>query len=335
MLSEVALIHGGGRLGLSGNDFINDGFDAYGAAGLNGQVAQAEYSHQDAVILSSIGARCGKCFLVSGAWTSLANTQIIIPKPEIVDVRFLWYQLNDERRWHRSGSAQPFIKPADVKSHPVWVPPLEEQRRIAAILDQADAVRTKRRQVLAHLDLLDDAVFRTTSSAVLNRQPISALLSFRSGSFLPAKAQEPGGVRVYGGNGITGYHSSFLFEDSKVVVGRVGAYCGVVHVTAPRSWITDNALYVNEVHADLKIEYLAAALRAANLNQYASQSGQPLISAGRIAAVEIPVPTAEQQDAFVASSRAIARERDRVRSALSAESEMFMSLQSRAFRGDL
>lgn len=215
------------------------------------------------------------------------------------------------------------------------LPPLDEQRRIAAILDQADAVRAKRRRVLAHLDLLDDAVFRTVSSTVSNRQPIGALLSFRSGSFLPAKSQESGGVRVYGGNGITGYHSRFLFEDSKVVIGRVGAYCGVVHVTTPRSWITDNALYVHAVHADLKTEYLAAALTAANLNQYASQSGQPLISAGRIAAVEIPVPTAEQQNAFVANTRAIARQRDRVQSALAAESEMFMSLQSRAFRGDL
>ena len=39
------------------------------------------------------------------------------------------------------------------------LPPLDEQRRIAAILDHADALRAKRRQVLAHLDALTQSIF--------------------------------------------------------------------------------------------------------------------------------------------------------------------------------
>jgi len=39
------------------------------------------------------------------------------------------------------------------------VPPLEEQRRIAAILDQAETLRTQRRQALAHLDTLTQSLF--------------------------------------------------------------------------------------------------------------------------------------------------------------------------------
>jgi len=155
----VSTIHAGGRLGFSGNDFVDDGIPAYGAAGLNGYLDTAEYECADAVILSSIGARCGKCFLVGGTWTSLANTQVILPDPNRVDARFLWYQLNDERRWHRSGSAQPFIKPSDVKAHRVHLPSLPEQRRIATILDHADALRAKRRQVLARLNTLTQSIF--------------------------------------------------------------------------------------------------------------------------------------------------------------------------------
>ena len=41
----------------------------------------------------------------------------------------------------------------------VPLPPLSEQRRIAAILDQADAVRAKQRQVLDHLDALTQSIF--------------------------------------------------------------------------------------------------------------------------------------------------------------------------------
>jgi len=80
---------------------------------------------------------------VSGHWTSLANTQIIIPDPDRADSRFLWYQLNDEKRWPRSGTGQPFIKPSDVKGHKVSLPPLEEQRRIAAILDRVSSLSSR------------------------------------------------------------------------------------------------------------------------------------------------------------------------------------------------
>lgn len=112
-----------------------------------------------AVILSSIGARCGKCFFTEGRWSSLANTQVLLPDPRRVDPRFLWFQLNDEGRWPRSGTAQPFIKPSDVKKHLIYLPSLSDQHRIAAILDKAEALRVKRRAALVKLDTLAQSIF--------------------------------------------------------------------------------------------------------------------------------------------------------------------------------
>jgi len=157
-LQEFCRIVQGGRHGLSGNDFVPEGYPAYGAGGINGFLSTYEFD-EPAVILSAIGARCGKCFYAEGKWTSLANTQLIFPDRDRADPKFLWYQLNDETRWHRSGTGQPFIKPADVKSHRVFLPPLPEQRRIAAILDKADALRAKRRAALAKLDELTQSIF--------------------------------------------------------------------------------------------------------------------------------------------------------------------------------
>lgn len=131
-LGEFCRMIGGGRHGLSGKQFVTEGgFPAYGAGGLNGHLATFEFT-ESAVVLSSIGARCGKCFLPEGKWTSLANTQVIFPDVSVADLFFLWVQLNDEKRWPRSGTGQPFIKPSDVKSHVVVLPPLEEQQRLTA-----------------------------------------------------------------------------------------------------------------------------------------------------------------------------------------------------------
>lgn len=157
-LREFCSIFQGGRHGLSGNDFVPVGYPAYGAGGMNGCLDTYEFD-ETAIVLSSIGARCGKCFFVEGLWSSLANTQVIFPDKGQADPRFLWFQLNDERRWHRSGTGQPFIKPSDVKEHKVYLPPLIEQRRIAAILDQADALRAKRRESLAQLEGLKQSIF--------------------------------------------------------------------------------------------------------------------------------------------------------------------------------
>jgi len=49
---------------------------------------------------------------------------------------------------------------------------------------------------------------------------------------------------VFGGNGIMGYSSKVLVIYPTIILGRVGAYCGVVHVTYNKAWITDNALYI-------------------------------------------------------------------------------------------
>ncbi len=158
-LDAICRIVQGGRQKLTGKDFVTDGgYPAYGAGGHNGNLPSYEFDGP-AIVLSAIGARCGKCFQPTGRWSSLANTSVFFPDAARADVRFLWYQLNDESSWHRSGTAQPYIKPADIKAREVYLPPLAEQKRIAAILDAADALRQKRRESLTQLDTLVQSVF--------------------------------------------------------------------------------------------------------------------------------------------------------------------------------
>lgn len=136
-LRDIARVHGGGRLGLNKADYVEHGTRAYSAAGQDGYVAVTE-GEEPSIILSSIGARCGKSFLTTGEWTTLANTQVITPDPDVARADYLIGLLDNEEYWNRSGSAQPFIKPSDVKGAWVPLPPLREQERIAEVLRSVD-----------------------------------------------------------------------------------------------------------------------------------------------------------------------------------------------------
>lgn len=58
-----------------------------------------------------------------------------------------------------AGAKMPRMVMSEFWKYEAPLPPLPEQRRIAAILDKADALRTQRREALAHLDRLAQAIF--------------------------------------------------------------------------------------------------------------------------------------------------------------------------------
>ena len=230
----------------------------------------------------------------------------------------------------------------DVKRLDIPLPPPSEQRRIVEILDQADHLRKLRDEADKKAERILPALFNkmfgdpATNPKILTKKPIGEVIRVRSGNFLPAKNMAVEGVYpVYGGNGINGYHSEFMIKERTIVIGRVGAYCGVVHYSEPNCWVTDNALYVTEKHKPIEDEYLAFALHHANLNRYAGQAGQPLISASRIYPVEILVPDEEEQKVFSRGYRDLEKlAGDRAKSKQELE-KTFSLLMQRAFSGTL
>ena len=90
----------------------------------------------NAIIISAVGARCGKCFLATGRWSAIANTHVVWPDPQQVELKFLWYLLNDEHFWIRSGSAQPFVAVRKTFEKEIQLPPLPDQQGIVAEIEK-------------------------------------------------------------------------------------------------------------------------------------------------------------------------------------------------------
>ncbi len=136
-LREVANFRAGGSLKLTMSDYVPEGIDAYSAEGLNGKTNIQEFTGP-AVIVSSIGARCGKCFYVPGAFTTLANIQVVFTNSSDLNAKFLWNVINRESFWDRYATAQPFIRPSEIKKSWIPIPPPDEQAAITSVLDGVD-----------------------------------------------------------------------------------------------------------------------------------------------------------------------------------------------------
>lgn len=263
------------------------------------------------------------------------GTKVLKPKPG-THPKYLYYALH-QVPIPEAGYSRHFKY---LKAGEIPLPPLEEQKRIAGILDQAAEICRLRTRAIDKLGTLGQAIFHEMFGSVVSnpygfkRVLLGDLIKVSSGQGLTAKDMISGNFPVYGGNGINGYHNEGPVGANRIVIGRVGVYCGAVHVTRQPCWVTDNALLVRQLQP-CNVTYLAEALRVADLNQYAGRAAQPLISGSRIYPVEILLPPEDQQERFEEALQAISRQQYTAERASSKIGNLFASLQHRAFRGEL
>lgn len=135
----------------------------YGANGLQGTIDDFIFD-ESLILLAEDGGHFGTpdrgiAYRVSGKTWVNNHAHVLRPK-ECVDLGFLCRVLEnyDVTPWV-TGTTRGKLTQAGAAQIVVSVPPLSEQRRIANILDKADALRAKRRAALAQLDTLTQSIF--------------------------------------------------------------------------------------------------------------------------------------------------------------------------------
>jgi type I restriction enzyme S subunit len=106
---------------------------------------------------------------------------------------------------------------------------------------------------------------------------------------------------VFGGNGMTGWSDRYLLDSPTVVLGRVGEYCGVVHRTPAKAWVTDNALYASEFPEPIDLGFLFYLLSHLQLNRWKAITGQPKITQGEILNIRVAIPNHTDEQAEIAA----------------------------------
>ncbi len=124
------------------------------------------------------------------------------------------------------------------------------------------------------------------------------LVSFSSGDGITSKSIEPvGKYPVWGANGLRGFTSSANLKEDALLIGRVGALCGNIHIATAPSFVSEHAL-IGRIVANCEIRWLYYLATHLDLRQYAQGTAQPVISAERIRRLEIPLPPHPTQRAI-------------------------------------
>jgi type I restriction enzyme S subunit len=259
------------------------------------------------------------------------------------------------------GGAQPNINQGIIKSLVIPLPPLPEQRRIAAILDQADALRAKRREALAQLDSLTQSIFiEMFGDPVKNERgwPIKRLgdvgtLDRGVSKHRPRNAPELlGGVHPLVQTGevsnCDGYIRDFThtYSDLGLKQSKIwpaGTLCITIAANIAKTGIlTFDACFPDSVvgfRADdpATVEFARVWLSFLQkaLEDSAPESAQKNINLAILRGLNIPAPSLVLQQTFATRIQSVEALKASHRAALLNLDRLFASLQHRAFAGGL
>jgi type I restriction enzyme S subunit len=102
--------------------YVSMGYLAYSAKGQDGVLPTYKYD-QVGIVLSAIGAGCGKTWLATGKWSCIKNTIRLLEKAEYPDaIPYVYLVTANPDFWPKRGSAQPFIGQEDSRGVRIIVP---------------------------------------------------------------------------------------------------------------------------------------------------------------------------------------------------------------------
>ena len=104
---------------------------------------------------------------------------------------------------------------------------------------------------------------------------------------------------VFGSTGIIGRTNNAVYTENLLLIARVGANAGRVNIATGKYDVSDNTLILF-THSDISLKFVYHFLVNLNLNRFTKGGGQPLLTAGQLKEMGIPVPPLEEQARIVA-----------------------------------
>jgi type I restriction enzyme S subunit len=323
-------------------------------------LANCVVTQQGLPVLIWDGSNAGEVFV--GKSAVLASTMALLkPDAAAIDPGFCYFFLKtafSELNGGTTGSTIPHVSKLTLTALQIPTPALAEQRLIANLLSKMESAIKLQAQMVEATAELKRAAMRELFTRGLRGEPqketeigpvpesweptaCERIFKLTSGKTRPndlqpvASSESP--YPVLGGNGVMGYSASWNVDAPAImVIGRVGEYCGAVHLAAGKVWITDNALYTREwlLH-EAQFGFVAKFLEYYDLNRFKRMAGQPLVTQGMINEHAIPLPCPDEQREIVTILEAIDRKIALHRQKRAVLEELFKALLHKLMTGEI
>jgi type I restriction enzyme S subunit len=303
----------------------------------------------------------GKIALVNtGGLSGFGSTEFhIIRAREQVDRRYLVHfvrqhsiRLAGEKRM--TGSAgQKRVPRTFLEQLRVPLPPLEEQKRIAAILDQADALRRLRQKALDRLNTLSQAIFYEMfgDGTGFDRFPLKALGKISTGSTPPTgNAENFGGSIPFVTPGDLGSREPIkrslteagAMRSRTVNAGATFVCC--IGTIGKMGQATERSAFNQQINAiewggkvDPNFGFFAMQqIRSVLVHKGKGNSTTlPILKKSEFEKIELFCPSLDQQIAFSQRVKAVQKNITHYNHLNALADKLFTSLQHRAFNGEI
>lgn len=324
------------------------------------------------VVIATLGdPNLRACVVPESLRESLNKADCVLLRPDRdrVDAGYLCALLNSDRTIKMAsglvrGQTRGRISMGRLKELKLPLPPLAEQKRIAGILDAADALRAKRRECLAQLDTLLQSTFLDMFG-----DPVTNPMGWETGSlqdvttkitdgthktpkytesgveFLSAKDLKDGGIRWDTGKFISPEEHAQLTrrcnpERGDLLLAKSGSLGSVAIIDRDHEFsLFESLCLIKRDSEKICAPFLACMIRNPMMQVHLLGKNKGIaikhLHLVDVRGLEIVIPPQDEQRRFAAIVQSIERQKTLQRAHLAELDTLFASLQSRAFRGDL
>ncbi len=316
------------------------------------------------IVFARTGATTGKSYLINNCppKSVFASYLIRVRPNDRINPEYLFQYFQTSNYWkqissHSTGTAQAGVNASKLASLQIPLPPLPEQKRIAEVLDKADALRRKRRLALQKLDTLLQSVFlemfgepvknpkgwntfqlKEIGKVTTGSTPSSELSNMFGGEipFVTPSDLERVDKRISRTLTDEGGKQSRIVRNGSTLVCCIGATIGKVG----KAFITSafnqqiNAIEWNEsINDDFGFHLLK--FYKPTIAALGASTTLPILKKSSFEKIKFPAPPIDLQNKFSEIVKKIELLKSKEMDSLEKAENLFQSLQQGAFKGEL
>ncbi len=322
---------------------------------------------KDTIVFAKRGmsAKIGRVYRLKAPAYIVSHLAAVTPGKD-VDPSYLqrWFERNPPSRLIPN-EAYPSIRTSEIGALKIELPKKSEQKRIAAILDKADAIRRKRQQAIqlaneflrsVFLDMFGDPVTNPKGWEVEKLGDIAKIQIGPFGTQLHKEGYIEGGVPLINPTHIVGNEirpdnnltiskdkylelSEYHLKVGDIVMGRRGEMGRCTVITENENgWVCGTgSLYIRPNKTGVFSDYINRLISGSTIKAWLESESQgatlPNLNKKIVSNIKVPVPSDDTLERFSEIIIKIERIRDVITSC--SNEPLFQSVSQRAFRGKL